>query len=280
MKQSGKNHHARAPAAATWQSAFMLGLFSLVFLSLLVSSLGVLFLHHSPKSAIQKMRGVGIPEPLIASFALGDKDVLMELGYYHFGGEGEYDLIAAKKYFEAALLVAPQGPLIHFNLSRIAFLQERYNEALLHASLEERISPEEHRLYYLRGLIYGYDKRYPEAIAAFQEFNRRKPDTWAGHVDLAWIYFQQGKYKEVKETLEIVLPNQSNAWLQNSYGVALLNLGEKAKARDAFLSAQAFAENLTPTSWGAAYTGNDPLFYERGLREMRQSIDANLLLTQ
>ncbi len=280
MKQLKKSYHARALARATWQSAFMLGLFSLVFVSLLVLSLGIVLLHHSPKSAIQKMQGVGIPEPLIASFALWDKDVLMELGYYHFGGEGEYDLTAAKRYFEAALLVAPEAPLIHFNLSRIAFLRERFNEALLLASLEERLNPTEHRLYYLRGLIYGYDKRYPEAIAAFQEFNRRKPSTWAGHVDLAWIYFQQGKYKEVKETIEIILPHQSNAWLQNSYGVALLNLGEKEKARDAFLAAQVFAANLTPAAWGAAYTGNDPASYERGLREMRQSIDANLLLTQ
>ncbi len=277
MKQSGKSH---AKATTTARSAFVFGIFAVVLALILTTSLGAVWLHHSTERAVATMRGAGVPESFIATLAFSSHEVLMELGHYHFGGEGEYDLTAAKKYFESALLVAPEAPLIHFNLSRIAFLEGRFNEALLLASLEERRNPTEHRLYYLRGLIYGYDKRYPEAAAAFLEFNRRKPDTWAGHVDLAWIYFQEGKYGQVKETLEVILPYQNNAWLQNSYGLALLNLGEKAKARDAFLAAQAFAENLTPAAWGAAYTGNDPAFYERGLREMRQSIDANLLLTE
>ena len=256
---------------------------AIIFASLAVASLLLLSaytaLYKYPQDSIHQMGRIGIPEQIISLIFARDEFVLMHLGYYHFGGKGEYDLAATESYFRRALLLAPEEQMIHFNLARVAFLRSRFNEAIRLTIEEERLNPNLDRIYYLRGLIYGYDKKFPEAEAAFLEFNRRQPDTWAGHVDLAWIYFQQGKYAKVKSTIEEILPYQNNAWLQNSYGLALLNLGEKERARVAFLEAKELAANLTPERWGVAYGGNDPAFYERGLTEMRMSIEGNLGLT-
>lgn len=237
-------------------------------------------IHKYPQETILFVERIGIPERLIARAFSGDQFVLVHLGYYHFGGKGEYNLAASETYFRRALLLSSREPMIHFNLARILFLRGRFNEALRLTHKEEKLNPSLHRIYYLRGLIYGYDKKFPEAVNSFLEFNRRQPDTWAGHVDLAWIYFKQGEYAKVKLVLEEILPTQNNAWLQNAYGLALLNLGEKEKAHNAFLEARAFASRLTPARWGVAYGGNDPAFYVEGLAEMRRSIDANLGLTQ
>jgi tetratricopeptide (TPR) repeat protein len=236
--------------------------------------------HRYPQGAIFESQRMGVSERVLSVLFSRDPHVLTHLAYYHFGGRGEYNLTLARHYLEKALVLAPTAPLIHFNLARIAFLEGRFTEALLLVAQEERINPTLDRMFYLRGLIYGYEEKYAEAERAFIEFNRRQPDTWAGHVDLGWIYFQEGKYEDAKRVIEEILPYQNNAWLQNSYGLALLNLGEKEKAQNAFLMAQRMASLMTPDDWGVAYGGNDPNFYSRGLELMRRSIDENIALTQ
>ncbi|MDP2655313.1 MAG: tetratricopeptide repeat protein, partial [bacterium] len=113
----------------------------------------------------------------------------------------------------------------------------------------------------------------------FKEFLKWKPDSWAGHNDLAWIYFQEGKYKEARDTALsglAIAPN--NPWLLNSLGVALLNIGDKTGAKDAFTKALEILKTMNEESWGSAYPGNDPMIYGEGFTQMRESIEANLKL--
>jgi len=96
---------------------------------------------------------------------------------------------------------------------------------------------------------------------------------------LSWIYFQQGKYDEMK-----TLMNQgfekfgSNAWVLNMYGLALLNTYNEQEARLIFEQALAEAQKLTEEDWINAYPGNDPRVARAGLNEMLTAIERNLEL--
>jgi tetratricopeptide (TPR) repeat protein len=93
------------------------------------------------------------------------------------------------------------------------------------------------------------------------------------------VYFSAGKYEEARDAALDGLKNgPDNMWLNNSLGVALLNLGDKEGALEAFIIAEKSAEKLTPADWGVSYPGNDPVMYESGLEETKASIHHNLHL--
>jgi len=204
--------------------------------------------------------------------------VTFTIGNYYFGG-GAYNTQRAEELFHAALALDPtlEGP--HYQLARIDFIHSNFPKALEEINTELALHPDFKRSYYVRGLIYGYSNEPDKAIVDFKTFLEWKPDSWAGHNDLAWVYFQIGKYAEALDTALAgltIAPN--NPWLLNSLGVALLNSGDTKGAEETFTRALAIVDSMSERDWGVAYPGNDPSIYGEGLSKMKESIRANLEL--
>ncbi|OGI20548.1 MAG: hypothetical protein A3J06_01510 [Candidatus Moranbacteria bacterium RIFCSPLOWO2_02_FULL_48_19] len=207
-----------------------------------------------------------------------DPKLQFAIGDYYFG-QGAYDVTQAKRYFQATIALNERYPRAHYQLSRISFIQGNLYRALKEIDRELELYPDYKRSYYIRGLTYGYRKDFEKAAADFEKFLQWSPKSWAGHNDLAWIYFQMGEYEKVLTTVEEGLQySPANVWLLNSQGVALLNLGRKDEARKAFEQALPPAMGMTATDWGRAYPGNNPEIYPEGLASMQESIKKNLEL--
>ena len=137
----------------------------------------------------------------------------------------------------------------------------------------------------MRGLTYGYMKRFEEAETDFLkiiEWHKDKPldpKEWALYVDLSWIYFQQGKYEDMKSLIkEGIKVFPDNPWVLNMYGLALLNTGSGKESKPIFEEALAESQKLTEEDWLNAYPGNDPRIAREGLNEMITAIERNLEL--
>lgn len=208
-----------------------------------------------------------------------DSSLAYKIGNFYLG-ENAHDLEKAEKYYKKALELGYAEPAyLYFGLSRAYFFEGRYNKAIEAINETMRLNPSIRNTYYMRGLIYGYKNSLPEAEADFSKFLELKPESWAGANDLAWIYFRQGKFVEVKTLMEqALIYNPENPWLHNSLGVALLNTGNKEGARAAFEEALTAFKAMTPGEWGRAYPGNDARYHAQGLASTIHSIEKNLAL--
>jgi tetratricopeptide (TPR) repeat protein len=231
---------------------------------------------HFQKETYQVLMDFHVPESVPAFLYKNNPEILYLLGNRHLGGEGTYNLEKAESYYNKAIELDEKFRFAHYQRARVYFLTMRYRMAIDEVNKEILYNPDFSRSYYLRGLVYGYDKKFPEAASDFTEFISREPDEWAGYNDLAWVLFQMGDYAGVKEAMEIILVQSRNAWLLNAYGVALLNLEENEKALEIFIEAKDLASRMTPELWGVAYIGNDPGIYPIGLEEMKRNIDENI----
>lgn len=231
---------------------------------------------HFQKETYRILMGLQVPESVPAYVYQNNPEILYLLGNRHLGGDGTYDLEKAEFYYDKVVELNEEFRFVHYQRARVYFLTMRYRLAIDEVNREILHNPEFSRSYYLRGLIYGYDKKFPEAASDFTEFINREPDEWAGYNDLAWILFQLGDYEGVKTTMEQILPKTRNAWLLNAYGVALLNLGENEKALEVLTEAKDLASRMTPEMWGIAYIGNDASIYPAGLEDMQKNIAENI----
>lgn len=209
-----------------------------------------------------------------------DAALAMQIGNYYFNG-GAYDLGKAEQAYRRAAELDPQLLGSAYQLVRIDFLRGNFPEALEKANEIAAQYPEFKRVHYLRGLIHGYAGDLDAAAADFRAFLEWDPKSWAGHNDLAWVYFKTGQYRRVEEAARAGLAwNPENPWLLTSLGVALLNQQKNDGARIALEGAQKAAELLTVADWHRAYPGNDPLWAQNGLDSMRRTIQVNLALVE
>lgn len=204
-------------------------------------------------------------------------------GNFFFGySPYTYNVNVAQFFFKKAVsptfsLLGPIPSFANYQLSRTYFIQGNFNKAIEYANKELALYPENCRTYYIRGLTYGYMNKLDSAIEDFEAFNSIcVKDSWAGHNDLAWLYFRKGDIPKMLSTVEpMVKLYETNPWVQNSYGIALLNLGRYKEARGAFEKANIIANLMTEKEWGIAYPGNNPKIYGKGLEAMRSSILEN-----
>ncbi len=222
---------------------------------------------------------------------LGKTD--FELGQYYFNHDddpaGPYDLSLARKYFKQALDKDPYAdPLAWYQLGRVEFLEGNFSEALNDFTQQiTYFSDSIPNVYYMIGLTYGYKARqsgeesdWRGAEQAFTTFIAYAPQAPWSRVDLAWVYFAQGKYESMLPVLEQGIKfRPDNAWLRNMYGLALLHTDQKDRAKEEFTKARDLASSLTPDEWGKAYPGNDPEIWGRGLSEFQEIIEKNIALT-
>lgn len=209
----------------------------------------------------------------------GIANSLFNKGNYYFSSQ-EYDLEKAQSQYEWALKIYPQAQGPHYQLSRIYFLKGDFSRATEEINIEIKNFPNFKRSYYVRGLINGYAKNFPEAISDFKEFLKWDGQSWAAHNDLAWIYFQTGDYKNAEKiSREGLRWSPDNPWLLNSLGTALLNLDKKQEAKAAFELALSEAQKLTVSDWQKAYPGNNPAISAEALKRMIDTIKSNTELT-
>ncbi len=211
----------------------------------------------------------------------GDPTLLLEAGNSYFGHGKTYDVKKAQEYFLRATEIRADFPEAHYQLGRTYFIQGKFAKALSEIERTIEYAPDFKKAYYMHGLINGYKGDLDQAILGFEEFIKRDSFNWAGYNDLAWIHFKKGDFEKTRSVAEEGLRHaETNPWLLNIYGTALLNLGEKELAREAFQKASEESARMTPEDWGRAYPGNNPEIYARGLEETRSVIEHNLRLTE
>lgn len=216
-----------------------------------------------------------------------------ELGEYYFNHDsdqgGAYDLSMAKLYYLQAISEEPDNPFAIYQYGRILFIEGDFNGALkAFAFLERRFDDRIPNMYYMLGLVYGYKARehgdtldWERAEASFEKFIPYAPQSPWPRVDLAWVYFAQGKFEEMIPIVEEgLLHRPNNPWLLNMYGLALFNQGEIDQAREIFTQALEAAKLLTEEDWGKSYPGNDPAVWGQGLASFKELIAKNVALTQ
>lgn len=207
-----------------------------------------------------------------------DDNLAMQIGNYYFGG-GAYNLPTAERAFKKALEINSRALGPRYQLSRIYFLKGDFSRAFIEINTEIKNFPDFKRSYYVRGLINGYAKNFPQATSDFEEFLKWDSQSWAAHNDLAWIYFQTGDYKSAERiSREGLKWNPDNPWLLNSLGIALLNLNKKTEAKDVLKKALIEARKLKPLDWQKSYPGNNPVIAEEALKKMVENIEFNLSL--
>ena len=211
-----------------------------------------------------------IPAPTAANF--------FARGEHYFAGDDTYDLERARSYYEEALKRDPELPAAWHQLARLDFLEGNFSEAL--AEINKQIELHGTTVagsYYVRGLIHGYRKEFAAAEQNFLTYKELHPNSWGVYNDLAWIYFQQGKYERAAEVAKQGLAlRPNNAWLLTSYGMALSNLGKKEEARPILEKALREAKKLSPEAWSRNNPGNDPRIAAEGLAQMTAIIEGNL----
>ncbi len=228
-----------------------------------------------------------IPEPLQAK-------VYYQVGQYYFNHDDDpalpYDRELARKYYLKAAELDPKAdPALWYQLARLSFLDGNLQEALqLFDKQVEYFGESIPSVLYMQGLTYGYAARasnnpedWRQAELAFINYLPYAPHAPWTRVDLAWVYFSQGKFSEMIPVLEEGLKTHAdNAWLLNMYGLALMNTGKNEEAVQKFMAAQAAAARLSGAEWGENYPGNHPGDWGAGLSEFRSIIDKNIELAK
>lgn len=221
---------------------------------------------------------IGPYERTVLFISPDDPELLVLVGSYHFSS-ASYDIKRATELFLDAIAQDERAPYAHYQLARIYFIGSQFALARTEINKEMSYNPKNPRNYYMSGLIAGYAKDYDLAIAHFTKFTELVPMSWAGHNDLAWVYFAKGDYANVKRVAERGLAaDPNNPWLMNSLGLALMNMGDKEGAKAQFERALRYMKHKTPEAWGRSYPGNDPGIYKEGLNASVSSIEANLKL--
>lgn len=220
--------------------------------------------------------------------------VYFDIGQYYFDGQDHldapYDLTRAREYYTRAAELDPRvDERLWYQFGRLEFIEGNLDASLQKFARQMELFGEDlPNVLYMKGLAYGYKARrtndpedWKQAELAFKNFLPYAPGSPWTRVDLAWVYFSQGKYDEMKPVLEEGLTLRSGQpWLLNMYGLALMNTGDPAAAVDVFARAQASAAELTVSDWAEAYPGNHPELWGDGLSEFRSVISTNLQLAR
>lgn len=256
-----------------------------VYLALGIAIIMLIALTFYKRAYVQEFlvvqHGIDVQSPILFFDRRNDAEFYFIMGNIFFGEGAVYDVARAEKYYKKALELDERLPFAHYQLARVYFVTGELNKGIKQINLELEYFPENKRSYYIRGLLYGYQGALGAAASDFKKFLEWKPNSWAGHNDLAWVYFQQGDYYNTYVTAVAGLEfSPGNPWLLNSEALALMNSDNPEEAYKIFTEALASAEKLSHTEWGMAYPGNDPEYYPIGLNAMVETIKKNLELTK
>ncbi len=237
---------------------------------------------------ITKSKYLYLPLCIILLISIFKNPILKYLGYQTFGGCC-YNLTIAKASYtlmswHLPAITLPGGKQItngkppqwaNHQLARIDFVSGQQDRALELINRELKYYPDNLNAYYIKGLILGFAGNNYEAIEAFKYYTS-KTRTWAGHNDLAWLYFKIGDYENALKTIDkIYAQYQNNIWILNTRAMSLYNLKRYKEAKIDIDNALVNYQTFTAERWGASYPGNDPRIYSEGYAQMGKSLEAN-----
>ncbi|HEY4486956.1 MAG TPA: tetratricopeptide repeat protein [Candidatus Paceibacterota bacterium] len=232
------------------------------------------------KEEVARVSWILLKNPELSMRIYPNAELAMQIGNHYFNtdGNGNYNLAKARAAFEKALSIDSMVPDAWHQLARIDFLESNFGGALEKINTQIELHGNSFMAsYYMRGLIYAYRKEFGDAEKDFQTYIASDKKNWAAHNDLAWVYFEEGKYAEAKKVAQNgLLFNANNPWLWNMVGISLMNLGKLDAAHAALLKALEEVRVLDENDWHRAYPGNNPLLASQGLMKMRQSIEFNI----
>lgn len=164
-----------------------------------------------------------------------------------------------------------------FTLARIYYISGQTDKALDTIAVYKERYPEEKRIHYVAGLANAYAGNLNRAEEEFEAFIDSGLATWPGHLDLAWVHFQQGEFEEASDQLEYAVDTfGDNVWLNTSRGAVALAQGDNESAVGYLRRADEQVEDLTLVQWQANYSLNNPNKFEEEVAQMRSVIDTNL----
>lgn len=203
-----------------------------------------------------------------------------EFGMRHFNpsNPSAYNLQRAEYFLRATIAIDPPYPFANQQLARINFLQGEFVSATTFINQEIALQSDPNpSAYYIRGLIRGYQGSYIKAADDFERYVQMSPEVWAGYNDLAWVLMKSGEYQRALGVLIRGLAKfPDNAWLLNSFAIALYETGDAEGAKAAALRARDAVEKLTPQDWSNANPGNDARIAAEGLETFRSAALKNL----
>lgn len=202
---------------------------------------------------------------------------MFQIGNLFFGG-GAYDLNIAQKMYENVLKKDYDFPGANYQLGRVYFIKGDFSAAWFYIDKEIKYYPDFAKSYYMRGLIFGYVNHLEAAEKDFLEFLKKKPNSWAGYNDLAWVYFKQGDFASMEYSARQGLEySKMNPWLLNALGLAVFNQSRAEEAKSYFASSILRFEQIGKSGWGKAYPGNNPNDYHNGFETTLDVVRKNLI---
>jgi tetratricopeptide (TPR) repeat protein len=174
-----------------------------------------------------------------------------------------------------------------FLKGRINFVEGHLKTSKNNFTKSIEINPNFAKSYYGRGLVNGFlgQNFLTNAENDFLKYleleDKNAYGYWAGHNDLAWIYFLMENFSKQEEIARKGLEQVSgNAWLQNMLGTALLAQKKCSEGKKHLELAKMLSQNQTTQEFGEAYSGDDKTFWENGKKEMERVIEENLHLCE
>jgi tetratricopeptide (TPR) repeat protein len=131
--------------------------------------------------------------------------------------EAEY-----KKALVDETYASRQLPL--YNLARLAFRQDRWDQALEYVDRAFRFDPRMAMAYNLKGLILEKKEDLEGAVASYEKAGRLVPDDMNFKLNMALALIKAGKTGQARETLEIILQKTENSELRQKASEALKQL--------------------------------------------------------
>lgn len=182
----------------------------------------------------------------------------------------------------------------YYLLGRINFVQNDLTESIAYFNKTINENPTFKEGYYGRGLAYGFYSPIflPDAAVDFQkyidideeEFSKdgyHAYGAWAAYNDLAWIFFLQGEFIKAEETARKGLKiSGTNPWLFNMLAVSLIEQSRCNEAKLYLELADKSASSISVKEFGEAYSGDSPIFWEKGRESMLKTIKDNIKLCQ
>lgn len=200
-------------------------------------------------------------------------------GGRHFTSlDSAYNIDTAEYYYQQAAALDTNTPYLFHELARIAFLRGKFPEALALINIQiSKFGDTAINSYYVRALIEGYMEQYAAAEADYSHFLQARPNNWAAINDYAWVLLKAGKSSEAQKELERALSMfPGNAWLLNSYAIALYESGDTTAAYPRAAEAVVAARMVTREDWLTAYPGNDPGIADEGIAALKIATEENI----
>lgn len=184
----------------------------------------------------------------------------------------ERDWSQAEREYQTAIKLNPNYAAAHHWYAWLLMTQNRFDEALHHLRLAQRIDPGSLYIKTALGLPYYYQGQYDQAIAHHRQALEMDANFSAAHYYLGEALTQQGKYKEAIQAFQQVQANhaqQSSALL--AHALALAGRRDEANAILTELQQLASRKYVSPYCYALIYVALDEI--EAAFQALQQAVD-------